>query len=239
MSYVQAQKFKLAGSGCTSIDTSIVLTSMKLPDGTTNVSMADFGTIGFATIEPGTVKEEQISFTGISIDVDTDAATLTGVIRGLRFVYPYDEVSANKKSHAGGSLLVLSNTAGFYGNIKDYIDNLSIAGSVPATTSVQGIAYLPTIEYTASTTHSLTTVADQKIIVWARGVQSNFAGSKTITLKYNGVTKDSIAYNSTAVGVVSLMYTDTPGAGTHDIVLATDVGNISDGLIIVLKIRQS
>jgi hypothetical protein len=114
--YVQAQKFTLSGSGCTSTATSIILSSFKLPDGSTDIVTANFGDKGFATLEPGTSREEQISFTGVTQNAN-GTATLTGVTRGLRFVTPYDEVSANKKSHAGGATIVLSNTAGFYNEI--------------------------------------------------------------------------------------------------------------------------
>jgi hypothetical protein len=111
--FVQTQKTTLYGSGVASTDTSIILSSLKLPDGSTTITMTDFGSIGFATIEPGTSREEQISFTGITQNVN-GTATLTGVTRGLRFVAPYDSVTANKKQHAGGSILVVTNTAGFY-----------------------------------------------------------------------------------------------------------------------------
>jgi len=146
MKYVQAQKFKLSGSGVTSTATTIVLTSMKLPDNATNISMTDFGTTGFATIEPGTSKEEQVSFTGISIDPDTDVATLTGVTRGLRFVSPYDSVTANKFSHAGGSMFVLSNTAGFYGGLSAEKPTISSGIVAPSSTpSKVGDVYVDTV----------------------------------------------------------------------------------------------
>lgn len=124
--YVQAQKFTLSGSGCTSTATSIILSSFKLIDGTTDIVMANFGDKGFATIEPGTSREEQISFTGVTQNVN-GTATLTGVTRGLRFVSPYDSVAANKFSHAGGSVFIISNTAGFYNEItaKDNAETIS------------------------------------------------------------------------------------------------------------------
>lgn len=111
--FVQTQKTTLYGSGAGSTDTSIILSSLKLPDGSTNIAMTDFGSIGFGTIEPGTSREEQISFTGITQNAN-GTATLTGVTRGLRFVSPYDTVTDNKKQHAGGSIFVVTNTAGFY-----------------------------------------------------------------------------------------------------------------------------
>ncbi len=124
---VQAPRFYLAGSGVGTTDTSITLVSMTLPDLSTTISMTNFGSIGYATLEPSTSKEEQISFTGITQNVN-GTATLTGVTRGLNFVYPYTSVSAYKKSHAGGASLVLSNTSGFYSQFPAKDNNETITG---------------------------------------------------------------------------------------------------------------
>ena len=113
MSYVQTQKTTLSGSGVTATDTTIILSSFKLPDGATTITMSDFGTTGFGTLEAGTSREESISFTGITQNAN-GTATLTGVTRGLRLVSPYDEVSANKFAHAGGSTFTITNTSAFY-----------------------------------------------------------------------------------------------------------------------------
>lgn len=125
--FVQTQKTTLFGSGISSTDTSITLSNFVLPDGETLITMSDFGSIGFGTIEPGTSREEQISFTGITQNGD-DTATLTGVTRGLRFVSPYDEVSDNKFPHAGGSTFVVTNTAGFYNNLTAKGNDETITG---------------------------------------------------------------------------------------------------------------
>ncbi len=135
---VQAQEFQLAGSGVTSTATTIILTNFLLPDGVTEITMADIGLIGFMTLEPGTSREEQITFTTVTQNAD-DTATLTGVVRGVAFVSPYSTTAALKKSHAGGTIAVLSNTAGFYGNIKDYIDEVAIAGAPDASLTAKGL----------------------------------------------------------------------------------------------------
>ena len=98
------------------------------------------------------------------------------------------------------------------------------------------------IETTAGATHSLTTVANQKVIVWAKGelhAVSAGAGSRTVLLKYNGVTKDTVVpYNEnvTTYRSFALMYTETPGAGTHDITVTVDSDSIANVVIIVMKI---
>ena len=126
--FVQLQDLKLAGSGISLSDTTIVLQSMKLIDGVTNVSMSMFGTIGQAVIEPDTSREENISFTGITINAD-QTATLTGVTRGLDFKTPYTAVAGNRKAHAGGSILRISNTAPFYNQIAVKDNDETITGA--------------------------------------------------------------------------------------------------------------
>lgn len=89
---------------------------MDYPNTVTPVSMADLGSIGYATIEPGTTREEQISFTGIS-QQNNGTALLTGIIRGLAFnpgTQGCNGSSSLAIAHAGGVQIVLSNTACFY-----------------------------------------------------------------------------------------------------------------------------
>lgn len=111
---VQAQAFTLAGSGVTASANTVNLVSFKLPDASTTIIMANFSAgTGYGTIEPGTGKEEQISFTGITQNAD-GSAQLTGVTRGLSFTAPCTANSNFQKAHAGGVKFVLSNTACFY-----------------------------------------------------------------------------------------------------------------------------
>ena len=135
---VQAQPFALAGSGAIAGATSIILQSFKQIDGETNLTMSDFGTTGYGTIEPGNgTQEEQISFTGVSQN-SNGTATLTGV-KTVLFTTPYTETSGLAKTHPGSTTFVISNDAGFYNSIKSYVDNAVVSGGVPATTSVPGI----------------------------------------------------------------------------------------------------
>jgi hypothetical protein len=74
---------------------------------------------------------------------------------------------------------------------------------------------------------SITTLAGQRVVCFAKGVYDpgGTAGyTDIVLLQYNGVTKDSNAIAGTgSAGTVkanqpfALMYTETPGAGTHDI----------------------
>jgi hypothetical protein len=109
---VQGQNFFLSGSGIDDTQTTIGLTSMTFPNGDT-ITTADIGEIGYATIEPETEFEENISFTGITQNGD-GSATLTGVTRGLDFASPYTTVAGLKLPHAGGLIVRMTNSAPFY-----------------------------------------------------------------------------------------------------------------------------
>lgn len=122
--YAQLQSFTLYGAGCSIGAISIVLTNFLDIDGTP-LTMASFGTKGYCTIEPGNgMKEEQISFTGITQN-GNGTATLTG-IQHVLFVYPYTETSGVNVSHVGGVELVVSNTSGFYDNFANRNNNETI-----------------------------------------------------------------------------------------------------------------
>ena len=109
-----------------------------------------------------------------------------------------------------------------------------------ATTAyVDNAASTVTIETTAGVTHSLTTIAGQRVIVWAKGNSNkSAAGGATVTLRYNGVVKDTVVVGLTLSTSVleagfSLMYTETPGAGTQNITVITDGGTLTNVRIIV------
>lgn len=96
-----------------------------------------------------------------------------------------------------------------------------------------------TIETGTSATYSLTTVANQRVIVWAKGRLTGAVGEEAVELKYNGVTKDTNASLGTSItlGGFALMYTETPGAATANITLeATGGASLTEIQIIVMKI---
>lgn len=124
---VQAQPFILFGSGIAAGSTTLQLTSFLQIDGATKLVMADFGSIGFGTLDPGNgTLEEAITFTGITQNTD-GTATLTGV-SSQGFITPYTQTSGVQQGHAGGSYFVLSNTAGFYNEFPTLPNSGTIAG---------------------------------------------------------------------------------------------------------------
>ena len=110
---VQGQDFFLDGSGITATATSIVLVSMTYPNGNANIVTADIGAINYATLEPATAREENISFTGITQNAN-GSATLTGVTRGLKPFHPYTADTTLRIAHAGDALIRLTNSGPFY-----------------------------------------------------------------------------------------------------------------------------
>ncbi len=120
----QLQQFSLAGSGSSSGDTSIILTSMTDIDGNL-LTMADLGDIAYGTLEPNnSTQEEQISFTGLTQNVN-GSATLTGV-KHVLFLSPWTETSGTTKNHPGGSAFILSNTSGFYKHFVSTDENQTV-----------------------------------------------------------------------------------------------------------------
>ncbi len=124
--FIQSQKFKLAGGGISISSTSITLQTFSLPDGTL-IDSTMLGAINYATLEPGGTKEEIISFTGVTQNID-GTATLTGVTRGLQFAYPYTADSSLALSHGGGVTFILSNNPQMYDNFANKKNDESIDG---------------------------------------------------------------------------------------------------------------
>lgn len=97
------------------------------------------------------------------------------------------------------------------------------------------------VETTAGTTHALTTVASQQVLVTAKGVVVATNAVNTVTLKYNGVTKDTVTVGGTGAGAslnsaFALMYTETPGAATQNVTVETSGGTLSNVVIVVQKL---
>lgn len=145
LKYLQVQNLTLAGSGVTATATSVTVSSFKhlAAVGSSNVVTADLGDVCYATFEPGTAREELISFTGVTQNSD-GTATLTGVTRNLKPYSPYDQYSATGLAHAGGSYLVVSDNPQLFDGLVDYIDGVAVAGAPNASTSAKGIVELGT-----------------------------------------------------------------------------------------------
>jgi len=170
--FVAGERYRLAGSGISLSATSVTLQKFQTLDGR-ELTMSNFGDTGWMTLEPGTSKKEFISFTGISQDGSSDEATLTGVTRGLDYIYPYTASTTLRQSHSGGALAIISNPPQLYNQAtfkdndetitgnwsfsdtvsftenahlidKKYADDLSFSGTADALFSTKGLVELAT-----------------------------------------------------------------------------------------------
>jgi len=157
---------------------------------------------------------------GIAISGSPDASTTT---KGIVEEATQAEVDAGTGTGGTGAKL--------------FVTPVTLASNLAST-----LNDLITIETTTGVTHSLTTIAGEKVIVWAKGWDDRANTLGTINLKYNGVTKDTISAggngNSDTYVPFSLMYTETPGAATANITV-TDGVSLQNVVIIVLKIKAA
>lgn len=147
VNYVQANTLYLAGSGTTIGATTITLTS--LTDIYGNVlTMSDFGSKGYITLEPDTTNEEAATFTGVTANAN-GTYTLTGVSTALA-KSPYTETSGLVRSHAGGTKVVITDNVAFWNTFVNKGDNGTITStltfSVPNYPQVDTPATLPTLD---------------------------------------------------------------------------------------------
>lgn len=124
---MSGQSFTL-GASISSTQTSILLTSFKVPVTGTNITMTTMNTsIAYGTLAPGTSSAELISFTGVSQAGD-GTATLTGVTRGLDKEYPYTEDSDFKQPHAGQTIFILSDAPQVFNSYPAKVNSETISG---------------------------------------------------------------------------------------------------------------
>jgi hypothetical protein len=96
-------------STVTSSQSTVALSSFKEPVSNILYTMSYLNSsIEYGTIEPQTNTKEFISFSGITQNAD-GTATLTGVVRGLGFSYPYTSSSTLQQAHPAQAIFILSN----------------------------------------------------------------------------------------------------------------------------------
>lgn len=99
------------------------------------------------------------------------------------------------------------------------------------------------IEQTVGTTHALTTTANQRVYVFAKGnITDGTGATQTITLQYNAVTKDTVQAQgggSATVSPFALGYHEAPGAATQNITVNTSGGSLANVVITVIKFKSA
>lgn len=93
------------------------------------------------------------------------------------------------------------------------------------------------VETTDGLSHSLTTTAGQRVVVFVKGDMQMNGSNREVFLKYNNVQKDTVRTTGTNGHwhAFALEYTETPGAATQDITVTGD-GTLENVVIIVMKI---
>lgn len=228
---VQASQFSLAGAGITSSQTTVQLSSFKLPDpAKTPISMSMFGDTGYGVLEPQTSRIENITFTGVTQNAN-GSATLTGVSRGISFYSPYNASTTLSLSHSGGATFILTNSAAFYGKEFLFANNIgtSTAGLIFSSTTPPRYDFHPT--FTLNTQLIDKAYADALSFAGvATATESSFGGVWLATaLKQASSTNGSP--NSPFV-LQSKNATSTPGNSTSlDVVVTQNNGKIHQGFL--------
>ena len=149
---VQSLTQYLAGAGVVVGATTITLTSFTDIYGNI-LTMTDFGTTGYITLEPDSDNEEAASFTGITANAG-GTYTLTG-IKTILAKSPYTETSGLVRQHSGGTKVVITDNVGFWNTFGNKFNDETITGQwtftntpiVPGTvsdasTTVKGVSKL-------------------------------------------------------------------------------------------------
>lgn len=159
-------------SGLSAAGTSMVITPYPVDLDGTKLTMSDFGSLGYCTVDPKiSGYEEIISFTGITDNGD-GTATLTGLSRDLTSKYPYT-TSGTGKQHGSSAVVVFSNNPQIYGRLAGKDNDETITGLWSFTQVISGIvptasAHLATKGYVdAAATGSAT--YDQNIVAGVAG----------------------------------------------------------------------
>lgn len=140
--FVQARKTTLY-TPVSSTETSEIVLSKLVDIYGNELSMSDFGTTMYVTINPGGDSEEIISVTGFTRNSDDTVTLDTGITRALKAVSDYTS-GGTASAHAAGTTVVVSNNPQLYKAILDVMVNnfgeQTIAGvktfsSLPKTTA--------------------------------------------------------------------------------------------------------
>lgn len=179
--------YTLAGSGVSGSATSIVLSSLTIPQTGYEILDADLSSTFYLTLEPGNrTRQEIVSCTTVAQSGSDSTATLSGCTRGLLPFSPYTASSTYQFAHGGGTAAVFSNPPQLYNEFtsksndetitglwlfpeptnasstatKNYADALAIAGAPNGSLTQKGIYEEATKAQTAAGTATDTTGAD-------------------------------------------------------------------------------
>ena len=218
--FVQAQAFVISSAGASAGDTTLIIQSFKLIDGTTNIVTANLGDQCYGTLEPNNgTQEEAIQFTGVTQNAN-GTATLTGV-SSVGFVFPYTVSSGLAKSHAGGVTFILSNDAALYGNISNYINTVVASGAALASDTTAGLTKL---SVTPTTGSNPIAVGDNDSRVPTQTERNYLSGIVPTAVPYSVATGTANAFTATVASAISSL---ASGTSLHFLVPVTNATGLS------------
>lgn len=148
--WVQTKKCQLYTSIGTLNNTIQLKNAFRL-DGAQLVMADDFGVLGFCTIEPGGLKEEIISFTGLSYNLAGTICTLSGVTRGLKGQDDYS-TGGTAYGHNASRILIFTNNPQHYAGFANKYNEEEILNvwtfnsfADAAAPKVDNITYVPAV----------------------------------------------------------------------------------------------
>jgi hypothetical protein len=228
---IQAAPTFLSGAGVTAAATSVTLTSFVTRQGTL-ITTTNIGGIGYATIDPGTSKEENISFTGITQNGNGTAA-LTGVTRGLLPVFPYTASTTLAIAHSGGATVITSNSAPFYSQFNIAANTSTITG--PWTFSSSSIPQLASDTTNVQVGASLFNIPD---VNYVNNVASSGAANGSLSVKgiFQEATKAQTSAGTAAGStgadlIVPNSYHSATASATTTVPVTGAAGTLSSGFI--------
>lgn len=249
----QLQPFALSGAGAIIGATSLTLKSFKTIDGV-NLALADFGTIGYGTLQPGEgTLEEQISFSGV-VQNANGTATLSGIKTVLN-TSPYTETSGLAKTHAGSTSFVISNTSGFYNQFPAKINNETISGQwtflntpiVPGTvsdasTTVKGVSFMSVAPASATgpisvgsndprvpVAYAVDSVGTDAYAITPSPAITAYAAGQMFTFKAGVANTGAATLNVSGLGAKSIVKNTSVALATGDILLNQVIEVVYDG----------
>lgn len=126
---IAGQTYTLAGSGVSSSDTSITLSSFTITQTGYEILDADMSETFYLTLEPGSrSRQEIVSCTTVTQNAN-DTATLSGCERGLSPISPYSSSTDYAFAHSGGSTVIFSNPPQLYAQAAFKDNDETITGS--------------------------------------------------------------------------------------------------------------
>lgn len=230
--FVGALPTYLSGAGISSSVTSVGVLSLTIKQTGQVLQMSDFGTVGYATLEPGSsARQEFISFTGITQN-SNGTAVLTGATRGLSTVYPYTASTTQQFAHGGGTTLIISNSPPFYNTFANQNNDATISGTYTFQSwALPGVAASTTDAQVSAATSTFATVnyVNNTTIAGAANATAGVRGIVQLATALQASSTSALGGGSTGASLVPAtnIISATPGASL--LVMAQSTGKILQG----------